>query len=115
MYCRQNGVWPKEVAGIDPHTQADRFKPFEPLRNVTEDSPPTLLVHGTADTDVPYEQSVLMANELSRHGVEHRLITLPGAGHGLAGGDPTLIDRAYDEAFQFVDRHMKAAAGRSGE
>ena len=78
-----------------------------PVRNVSKDYPPTLLVHGTKDTDVPYEQSVMMAEQLEKHGVEHKLITIPGAEHGLAGGDPNLIDAAYESALAFLNRHMK--------
>ena len=76
-----------------------------PVRNVTPSYPPTLLIHGTADTDVPYEQSVMMAEQLREHGVEHRLIAVPGAEHGLSGGDPALIDESYTAALEFVVRH----------
>ena len=57
LYCRQQGLWPKEVAGIDPDKEPKAFDPFCPVRNVTAAYPPTLLIHGTKDTDVPYEQS----------------------------------------------------------
>jgi dipeptidyl aminopeptidase/acylaminoacyl peptidase len=78
-----------------------------PVRNVTAQYPPTLLIHGTKDTDVPYEQSVMMAEQLNRHGVEHELITIPGGEHGLGGGDPKRIDAAYQSALEFVKRHTK--------
>jgi dipeptidyl aminopeptidase/acylaminoacyl peptidase len=77
-----------------------------PVRNVTKDYPPTVLVHGTKDTDVPYEQSTLMAAEFKKHGVEHELITVPDAEHGLAGGDPERITAAYQSAWEFVLRHL---------
>jgi dipeptidyl aminopeptidase/acylaminoacyl peptidase len=35
-----------------------------------------VLIHGDQDTDVPYEQSTLMAAEMKKNGVEHKLITL---------------------------------------
>jgi acetyl esterase/lipase len=107
QYCRQQGLWPKAVSGWDPHTQAEKFYPFMPVRNVTPEYPPTLLIHGTSDTDVPYEQSVLMAEQFRKHGVEHELISIPNGEHGLEGGDPALIDAAYESAFQFVQRHMQ--------
>ena len=85
QYCRQHGIWPLEVSGWDPHTQAEKFHPFMPVKNVTEDYPPALLIHGTDDTDVPYEQSVMMVDQFKRHGVEHELITIHGGEHGLGG------------------------------
>jgi acetyl esterase/lipase len=106
LYCRQTGSWPKAVSGWDPHKEADKFAPFMPLKNVTRDYPPTLLIHGEADTDVPHEQSELMAAELKRHGVKHQLISVPKAEHGLAGGDRAKVDAAYDAAFAFLRDHL---------
>ncbi|MBC8354637.1 MAG: alpha/beta hydrolase [Planctomycetes bacterium] len=107
QHCRQKGIWPKSVSGWDPHTQAERFHPFMPLKNVTADYPPTLMIHGTADTDVPYEQSVLMAAEFKRHQVPHELVSIPDAEHGLGGGDAKLIDEAYAKAFAFLTNHLE--------
>ena len=107
LYCRQNGVWPKLVTGFDPVAESAAYDPFSPVRNVTQDYPPTVLIHGTTDTDVPYEQSVLMAQQFEKHGVEHKFLTVPGAGHGLSDGDPQLINAAYEEGFAFALAKMK--------
>ena len=67
LWCRQKGLWPLKVGGHDPATDSDRFTPYSPAENVKADGvnyPPTLLLHGDADTDVPYGQSVLMASNL---------------------------------------------------
>ncbi len=109
QFCRQRGIWPQEVSGWDPHTEAQKYYPYMPVKNVTSQYPPTLLIHGTKDTDVPYEQSVLMADQFRTFGVDHALITIAGGEHGLAGGDPKEIDRAYEQAFRFVHQRM---AGR---
>jgi acetyl esterase/lipase len=81
LYCRQNGCWCQEVCGHDPATEGDWFIPYCPERNVDADYPPTLLIHGDADTDVPYEQSVQMAGALEAAGVPHELITVPRGRH----------------------------------
>ena len=109
QYCRQHGTWPKAVSGWDPRSEVDKFVPYMPVRNVTADYPPTMLIHGTEDTDVPYEQSVMMAEQFKAHNVEHELVTIPGGEHGLGGGDPQVIDAAYDSALAFVDKHMGRA------
>ncbi|MCA9102526.1 MAG: alpha/beta hydrolase [Planctomycetales bacterium] len=109
QFCRQTGGWPKAVSGWDPHNEADRFAPYMPLRNVDGDYPPTLLIHGKADTDVPYEQSVLMDRELQAHGVTHQLITIEGAEHGLVDGDSAAIDAAYDAVPQFFLHHTASS------
>ena len=65
-----------------------------------------LLIHGTADTDVPYEQSVMMQREFKKHGVEHQLVSIEGGEHGLGGADPRAIDDAYKTALAFVSSHL---------
>jgi len=110
QHCRQTGFWPMAVTGWDPKRDEARFVPYMPLRNVTKDYPPTVMMHGTADTDVPYEQSVLMAKELARNGVRHELITIANGEHGFGGGDPAAVAKGYQSAFAFVDRLLEAPA-----
>ncbi|MFV1964206.1 MAG: alpha/beta hydrolase family protein [Pirellulaceae bacterium] len=105
--CRQRGVWPEMVSGWDPHEEPERYTPFMPVKNVSASYPPTLLIHGTVDTDVPYEQSLMMSEEFHKHSVPHKLISIPGGEHGLAGGDSDQINAAYDAAGEFVNRYMK--------
>lgn len=107
MYCRKHGLHPKAASGWDPHTEAEKFFPYMPVKNVTHDYPPTMLIHGTNDTDVPYEQSVMMAKELKKHNVKHELVTIPGAEHSLKDGDPEIIKAAINSAVEFINRFMK--------
>ena len=103
LYCRQQGLWPKEVLGRDPDKQPCDFDPFCPVRNVTAGYPPTLLLHGDEDTDVPYEQSVLMADTLACAGVEHQLLTVPGGGHGFDGRmDEPVVSAAFETVLCFL-------------
>jgi acetyl esterase/lipase len=107
QYCRQNGYWPEGVSGWDPRTETQKYLPYMPIKNVTKHYPPTMLIHGTEDTDVPYEQSVMMVKLLEQNGVAHEFITIQGGEHGLGGGDPTDIDAAYESLLKFVNHHMK--------
>lgn len=107
QFCRQQGLWPKAVSGWDPKTEPDKFFPFMPVKNVTAKYPPTLMIHGQKDTDVPHEQSVLMGTELKKNGVEHRLISIPDAEHGLPGIDPKIKDGIYRDAFEFIEAHLQ--------
>jgi acetyl esterase/lipase len=105
LYCRQNGLWPKEVAGHDPDAEPRTFDAFCPIRNLEKRYPPTLLVHGTNDTDVPHEQSVQMDRELARQGVPHELISVAGGGHGLGNIDSARLAAIQKRVLEFLNRY----------
>ena len=107
LYLRQNGLWTKEVTGFDPDTERRKLDPYCPVRNITAEYPHILMIHGTKDDDVPYELSAAMAKELARHKVPHELVTVPEAGHGLAGADKKLIADANEKAAAFIRKHLK--------
>jgi acetyl esterase/lipase len=107
LYLRQNGLWTKEVTGFDPAAEKARLDPYCPVRNVSPEYPPTLLVHGTEDTDVPYQLSADMAEALARARVPHELVTVAGAGHGLASGDKQRVADAHAKALAFIRERMK--------
>lgn len=46
-----------------------------------KNDPPTIIVHGTEDESVPYENSVQIIEKLNAAGVKNQLITIEGAGH----------------------------------
>jgi len=108
LYCQQNGLWPKEVTGLDPDREPKKaFDPFCPIRNVTKGYPPALLLHGDKDTDVPYEQSVLMTKELERHHVRHEFVPVPGRGHGfdreMQAPD---VATAFEQVLAFLKKNL---------
>ena len=107
LYTRQQGLWPAEVVGHDPDREPRAFDPLCPLRNVTKEYPPTMLLHGDTDTDVPFEQSALMAKELARHGVPYEFVALPGRGHGFDGAmsDPA-VAATFDRVLAFLRKHL---------
>ena len=86
LYCRQQGVCPKEVSGHDPKKELVGFTEYEPLRNVSSNCPPTLLLHGEKGTDVPFEQSALMAQAPADNGVKHKFISGSEWGHAFDYG-----------------------------
>ena len=108
LYCRQNGLWPKEVAGHDPEKEPRAFDRFCPVRNVTKDYPPTLLLHGDNDTDVPHQQSVDMAKELKSKGVPHEFISIKDGKHGFdgKGAKDAQVAAAFEQVMAFLKKHV---------
>jgi acetyl esterase/lipase len=65
-----------------PEPDADRISP---ILAVSPDDPPTLLIHGTADTTVPIAHSERAYAAFQAAGVETDYIIMEGAGHGFRG------------------------------
>ncbi|PAE42666.1 alpha/beta hydrolase [Bacillus sp. 7884-1] len=107
VYARQNGVWIEEITGVNPLNNKEALYPFCPNRNVTKEFPPTLLLHGTKDTDVPYEQSVFMRAALIKQSVEARLITIPNGEHVFDKNfqDP-IVQHALTQVIDFLKTHL---------
>ena len=78
-----------------------------PLYWVTPFAAPTLVVHGTDDKYVAYEQAGWMVDKLKASAVEAELLTLEGAGHGFKGAD---LEKAEKALLTFFDKHLKPAA-----
>jgi acetyl esterase/lipase len=111
LYCRQTGRWPIEVSGgHDPDVEPEWFTPFCPADNVTADYSPTVLIHGMLDTDVPYSQSVQMAEQLAAHNVEYQFISWSQMGHGFnikpgEAPSPEMVE-TYDQVEAFLRKHL---------
>ncbi len=75
-----------------------------PLPWVTPHAAPTLIIHGTEDKYVAYEQALWMRDRLRLCGVEVELLTLEGAGHGFKGADAEKSDQAM---LAYFDKHLK--------
>jgi len=58
----------------------------DPVSYVNRGDSPFLIVHGTKDMAVPYNQSVILYSALKKVGVPSALLTVTGGGHGVRGG-----------------------------
>lgn len=99
LYCRQQGKWNDYVTGMNPAIHQDKLKQYCPVYNVDTDYPPTMLLHGNKDKDVPYEESVKMAEALQAKEVPHQILTIPGGEHVF---DEHMQDDTVKDAFQQV-------------
>ncbi len=70
---------------LRPESERAKLDRYSPVRNITPEYPPILMVHGTNDDDVPYQESADMAAALKAKHVPLELITVENGGHGLGG------------------------------
>lgn len=74
---------------------------FSAEKHVTDQTPPTLLLHGTADRLVPVQNSIVFYEAMLAHGRPVEMHLYDGAGHGFFG---------YPAMYQWlddVDRYIK--------
>lgn len=85
-----------------------------PVSYAASTAPPMLLLHGTADSEVPARQTLEMAAALRRAGARVEVGLIDGAGHGWIGSSADITRKASLEAlrrtFGFIDEttHTKS-------
>jgi acetyl esterase/lipase len=82
--------------------RADLARAASPVTHVHAAAPPFLLQHGEADTWVPCDQSIRLADRLRAVGVPVALETVPGADHFFAGSPD--VEAIFDRAVDFLLR-----------
>lgn len=114
LHSRQEGTWIQHVTGLDPVADAAAFDAYRPIRNILSAYPPTLLIHGTADTDVPHDESAAMAATLRTEGVTAELLSLDGVEHAfdleLTSADIDADEpsaESFERAIAFLDQQLK--------
>jgi acetyl esterase/lipase len=70
------------VSVTDEKKILDLGKQVSPIYYVTEDTPPTLIIHGDADKLVPIQQAETFVDKLKEAKVTCELVVKKGAGHG---------------------------------
>ena len=107
VYSRQKGLWPLLVSDHNPVKEGEWFDRYCPIKNINTNYPPVLLIHGDKDTDVPFEQSVLMDKELELKKIKHKFIIMKNYDHvfdlrqgGLSNPD---IYKVFNEVIAFLN------------
>jgi alpha-L-fucosidase 2 len=80
----------QKFVGVGPELTPENMAKLEkasPYYHAQPKMPPILLIHGTKDAQVPYEQSVAMQQRLKELGVRCDLFTVPDGGHGMGSWD----------------------------
>jgi acetyl esterase/lipase len=88
-----------------------RLRQASPVAYVDRSDPPSLLIHGTADTLVPHVQTLGMAEALRGAGVPVEVLSIDGVNHGWAGPTPQRTREASLQALEatlaFFDKQLR--------
>ena len=97
-------VLPLFLGGDLEHARALHIK-ASPLNWVTPNAAPTLTIHGTEDDYVAHEHAQWLTDRFEAAGVDNKLLTLEGAGHGFKGKH---LDMAHRAMFEWFDKQLAA-------
>ncbi|HEX5102226.1 MAG TPA: alpha/beta hydrolase, partial [Pirellulaceae bacterium] len=86
----------KLLGGV-PKDKPDAAKQASPITFVTKDDPPFLIVHGTDDRTVPFDQADRFHDAQKKAGVDSTFIKIEGGGHGIGGPEVEARVRAFFE------------------
>lgn len=102
-YLYGQGRW-----GFSPWDKPDVYMFESALTHVPEVTAPFLIMHGTADPTVAFQNGLGFYNALRYNGKNAVLLAYPGEGHGLRG----LANRRdlTVRYFQFFDHYLKGTA-----
>ena len=81
----------------------DQTDAYSPLRHVTPDDAPTLLVHGDKDELVPLFHSERIRDAFETAAVDTSLVVIEGAAHGF---DAEGNRRMFEAMLDWFDRHL---------
>lgn len=82
------------LVGGDVSTHREQLRAASPIAHVSAGAPPFLIVHGTADETVPYEQAKRLHRALLAVGAPSRLLAIHGGRHNLRDDRYAVADEA---------------------
>ncbi len=93
----------KTINAFVPITDEKRLieigRNISPVNHVTSDDPPTLIIHGDADSLVPIQQAEIVIEKLKTNNVPCELVVRKGQGHGWPelGNDIAILADWFDK------------------
>jgi acetyl esterase/lipase len=97
----------EKFLGVRHKDNPKLYMTASPITYINAKSPPFLLLHGTADPIVPFEQSVAMMKKLNGVGVDADLYEAKDAKHGFFNRPPH-FDPTLRRMERFLDKHLRA-------
>jgi arylsulfatase A len=108
-----NPVLDTSAAGFGGAKRGDELKPISPQHHIRSKLPPTLVLHGTADTTVPFKQVEKFAKAMREAGNICEVEVFEGRGHGFfnhpdfrKGAKPDDFEACLKRATKFLEDHQ---------
>ncbi len=92
-----------------PEENPEAYSRAAPVERVDRIERPLLVLHGTADFNVPFLESVRLVDALTKAGKEVEFMMYPGELHYFH--HEHVLRDAWRRVERFFDRHLRASSG----
>ncbi len=99
-------IYTERYMGL-PDEAADDYEAGAPITHAKNLEGNLLLVHGTADDNVHYQNFEALVNELIKHNKHFTMLSYPNRSHGIFEGQGTRR-HLYTEMTRYLNEHMPA-------
>lgn len=108
LYGKDTFEFRKKIMSVINKNDFDEnvMKEASPISYLKKDSPPIMLLHGTKDNFVPFQQSELFYERAQGIGAESKLITIEGSGHVLEFSYMPRMPYLKGEIVSFMEKHI---------
>ncbi len=96
----------KDITTVSTSKRNRLLYKYSPIKYVTANTVPTLIVHGTNDGIVNVEDARALAKKLKANRVDYKYYELPDSGHGL-NADAYILEQSNAEFVEFVNMYIK--------
>ncbi|MCK5760247.1 MAG: prolyl oligopeptidase family serine peptidase, partial [Candidatus Delongbacteria bacterium] len=83
-----NNIYSERIMGL-PQENMEDFVRSSPLTYVKNLEGNLLIIHGTADVNVPYQNMEMLINELIKENKQFQMMSYPNRSHGINEGENT--------------------------
>jgi acetyl esterase len=85
-----------------------RLAQLSPIEKVRRDMPSFLMIHGTADSLVPFEQSLAMCRKMESAGAYCKIVPVKGGGHGIRRWEssPSMAEPYKREMIRWLNEQL---------
>jgi dipeptidyl-peptidase-4 len=97
-------IYTERYMGLPDEAEED-YEAGAPITHAKNLRGNLLLVHGTADDNVHYQNFEALVNELIRHNKHFTMLSYPGRSHGIREGEGT-TRHLFTEITRYLNEHM---------
>jgi dipeptidyl-peptidase-4 len=98
-------IYTEKYMGL-PDEAAEDYEAGAPITHARNLEGNLLLVHGTADDNVHYQNFEALVNELIRHNKHFTMLSYPNRSHGIYEGPGNTTMHLFTEMTRYLNEHM---------